>query len=80
MGVDQGQHLVPPCRQGSIGKIAVAAPAARIVEHEASPAVPTRPVEQGGSLAAVHVGHVTRQEDQRGALALAKPEGDPASI
>ena len=58
----------------------VVSAAARIIEQQASAPLMRGPVEQRGRLAAFHVGHVARKEDQRRTCAFRVTEGDPPAI
>ncbi len=77
---EQFQHLVPPAGQGALGKVALAFPAARVVEQQAGPAMGHGPVEHRAGLAAGHVAHVAGQEHQRRPVTGIVPKGDPAAI
>jgi hypothetical protein len=63
--IDQVEHIAPPVEQRLLGKQTVRKPASGIVEEQARMALGRRPIEQRGRLAARHVGHIARQEDDR---------------
>ena len=75
--VYQREDFLAPLRQRAICEIAVARPAAGIVEQQAGAATGASPVEKRCRLAALHVRHVARQEDERrartGVMAICDP-------
>ena len=78
--LDQAGHLFLPAAQRPVGKFAGALAAARVVEQEAGSTMRFGPFGQRRRLAAEHVRHVARQENQRRPAACTMPEGDTAPV
>src|SRR3546814_9663686 len=63
--INQVETVPAPVEQRLLGEQSVRRAAARIVEQQAGPPFGRGPGEQRARLAAIHVGHIAGQEDDR---------------